>query len=1331
MLKNLIWFVFLGYSQLVTAKTCIPNPVLFFHVTTLNGLLSNDVRTITQDGEGYWWIGTDNGLQRFDGQNFINFRHEEGNPGSLPSDRIFSVFSDSKGRLWVATVKGLCRYLPEKGTFKRYELIANKNILSFPVRIFEDLAGDLWLSHFQSNLLYRMKSKGSAWEIINLPKGVTTFGAIGQNKQTGEIISTFRNANGDLFLAIIKDDKQYFDLLPVNLHPRLSRMQNFIVDNHNNLFGTQVLANEQRDDIIRVNLSDRSRFNYPVYDARTPLHLGKDGRVWFFSMNRGVYGFLNGNSVTNYCWPERSLDPKPITASIENTFEDKEGNIWLLTNNGLYVFNPYQKGISKIKELEGETGNIKISEVLSLYQSGNQQIWIGTYFKGTYLLDRNLRLKERFYLNLPENYKEPSSTSLDNFNSIWVFHEDKSGNIWAGGQLGVLMKFSPEGKLLWKQAGQYFNYQTIRSMAEDINGNLWIGTHGGLLYTFNPADLSSELVLDRSIEAGGNYRLLQIIPENAERLWLVYKDQLICWDTKTNKPLRPVMQSNKNKLVELKDEVINGAIPWNKDSLFVYGFYPYWFDKSTQTYTKIAGFSKLPRDEIMFAFKHKDELWLDQKGLLVKWHVKNHQVIAYDALDGWASDPLELNNTATQLLDGRIIASLYREGLGVFDPEEMTKKNTMPPSILIHSIQTKNRNILFKSNSDEVYSLKLPYDENNLTILYACPTWLQRQHLQFSYTLRMDENNWIDNGNKRSINLAGLSPGRYQLHIKATNKFGLSTEKPAVISLHILPPWYLSLPAWLVYLIMAVYLGYQLYHFLLGRKLVLAEMAKIKEMDAFKSSFYTNITHEFRTPLTIIQGMASQIKEAPDKYLHTGIEMILRNGERLLQLINQILDLSKLDAGQIKYAPKPGNIISFLHYFLENYQWMAQSKDIDFSFSSDTDALFMDFDAEMLQQSLGNLISNAIKYSSRGGKVRVKLLVKEFGSGSVVEISVTDEGKGIQKKNLERVFDRFFQEEYQGSAVGSGIGLSLSRELARIMGGDISVESTEGKGSVFTLSLPVSGSINKSTFVDEDEVPMEDSEKNLLLLIEDNQEVLFYLKSCLEPAYRILTATDGLAGLNKAINFIPDLIISDIMMPEMDGLTFGKKLRADVRTSHIPLIYLTAQSGDVKRLDGFEAGADEYLTKPFLKAELLTRVKQLLEQRKRLQQHYLLQSLNAKEFVATSFPFSPQDTKFLEELRDSVEKKLSDPLFNASDLEQMMKMSHSRFYRKMIAVVGISGNAYIRKMRIQQAKELLTQTQLSISAIAFQTGFNDSSYFSRVFKEETGDNPAEWRKEIE
>ncbi|MFM7091985.1 MAG: two-component regulator propeller domain-containing protein, partial [Bacteroidota bacterium] len=415
------------------------------------------------------------------------------------------------------------------------------------------------------------------------------------------------------------------DLLPVNLHPRLSRMQNFIVDNHNNLFGTQVLANEHRDDIIRVNLSDRSRFNYPVYDARTPLHLGKDGRVWFFSMNRGVYGFLNGNSVTNYCWPERSLDPKPITASIENTFEDKEGNIWLLTNNGLYVFNPYQKGISKIKELEGETGNIKISEVLSLYQSGNQQIWIGTYFKGTYLLDRNLRLKKRFYVNLPENYKEPSRTSLDNFNSIWVFHEDKSGNIWAGGQLGVLMKFSPEGKLLWKQAGQYFNYQTIRSMAEDINGNLWIGTHGGLLYTFNPADLSSELVLDRSIEAGGNYRLLQIIPENGERLWLVYKDQLICWDTKTNKPLRPVMQSNKNKLVELKDEVINGAIPWNKDSLFVYGFYPYWFDKSTQTYTKIAGFSKLTRDEIMFAFKHKDELWLDQKGLLVKWHVKNHK----------------------------------------------------------------------------------------------------------------------------------------------------------------------------------------------------------------------------------------------------------------------------------------------------------------------------------------------------------------------------------------------------------------------------------------------------------------------------------------------------------------------------------------------------------------------------------------------------------------------------------------------------------------------------------------------------------------------------------
>ena len=1330
MLKNLIWFIFLGCSQLAIANNCIPNPILFFHLSTLNGLLSNDVRTITQDSEGYWWIGTDNGLQRYDGQNFINFRHEEGNPASLPSDRIFSVFSDTRGRVWVATVKGLCRYLPEKGTFLGYELKANKNLLDFPVRIFEDLSGHLWLSHFNANRLYRLRSNGTVWETVNLPEGVTTFGAVGQNKQTGEIISTFRNANGTIFTGIIKDNRNHFGLLPVNLHPRLTAMQDFVVDDNNNLFGTQVMANEHRDDIIRVNLTDRSSYIYPAYNAKTPLHLGKDGRVWFFSMLRGVYGFLKGNSVTNYCWPERSLDPKPITASIENTFEDKEGNIWLLTNNGLYVFNPYQPGITKIKELEGKTGNVKISEVLSLYQSSNQQIWIGTYFKGTYLLDRNLRLKERFYLNLPENYREPSRTSLINFNSLWVFHEDKSGNIWAGGQLGVLLKFSPDGKLMWKQPGQYFNYQTIRSMAEDKNGNLWMGTHGGLLFKFNPIDLISELVLDRSSKEMGKHRLFQIIPENEERFWLVYADKLICWDAKSNRPVRPVTQPIKNNSVELKDEIIKGAISWNKDSLFVYGFYPYWFDKNTQTYTKIEGFSKLPRDEIMFAFKHKDDLWLDQKGLLVNWKVKNQQVITYDAFDGWASDPLELNNTATQLSDGRIIASLYREGLGVFNPGEMENKNRIPPSILINSIQTKNRNILLPSNKEKVYQLKLPYDENDLTIHYACPTWIQRHHLQFSYTFRMKENNWINNGNKRSINLAGLSPGQYHLYIKATNKLGLSTEKPAVISIKILPPWYMSLPAWLVYFFISIYLGYQLYQFLLGRKLVLAEIAKIKEMDAFKSSFYTNITHEFRTPLTIIQGMAGQIKSEPDKYLHTGVEMILRNGERLLQLINQILDLSKLDAGQLKFSPQTGNIISFLHYFLENYHWMAQSKGIDFSFSSDTDALIMDFDAEMIQQSLGNLISNALKYSNKGGRVVVNLKIKESEIMSFVDISVTDEGNGIQKKNMERIFDRFFQEEYKGSGVGSGIGLSLSRELARIMGGDISVESEVGRGSVFTLSLPVSRANNAPFYADEVELKVEESEKNLLLLIEDNHEVLFYLKSCLEPAYRILSANDGLEGLKKATNFIPDLIISDIMMPKMDGLTFGKKLREDIQTSHIPLIYLTAQSGNVKRMDGFEAGADEYLTKPFHKEELLLRVKQLLEQRKRLQHHYLLQSLKEKDFVTSPHPASLQDTKFLEELRDSVEKKMSDPLFNASDLEQMMKMSHSRFYRKMMAVVGISGNTYIRKIRIQKAKELLTQSLLSISEIAFQTGFNDPSYFSKVFREETGENPADWRKEM-
>lgn len=513
---------------------------------------------------------------------------------------------------------------------------------------------------------------------------------------------------------------------------------------------------------------------------------------------------------------------------------------------------------------------------------------------------------------------------------------------------------------------------------------------------------------------------------------------------------------------------------------------------------------------------------------------------------------------------------------------------------------------------------------------------------------------------------------------------------------------------------------------------------KLKRLSDAKSRLYTNIAHEFRTPLTVIRGMADQIAVDPDRWMNDGMTMINRNANRLLELVNQMLALRKVESGEVSLLNSQDDIISFLRYLISSVESLAVQKQIALIFESDTDCFIMDYDREKLQQVIINLVGNAIKYTPNNGKVKLSVHLDEVKSK--LDIIIQDNGIGIAPENLPNIFNRFYQVDNSTTRTGSGfgIGLALVANLVKIMNGKIDVKSEIDNGTKFNIQLPVSNEavlyksttqrfentdtqLNTGVTIIEDK-PQSSVTRPSLLLIEDNSDIITYVMACLYEDFDIQVAYNGVEGVDLALENIPDIIISDVMMPLKDGYEVCKILKADKKTSHIPIVLLTAKADVDSRISGLEIGADAYLAKPFDKEELKVRLHNLLEVRRKLQEYYRSTALMIPEFGDEQV----QDM-FLLELRDIVTDRMSDPDFSLTELREKMGVSRSQLQRKISALTGVSPNKYLRIIRLEKAKHTLLNTSKNISEVAYANGFNDPGYFGRVFKAEYGMTPLEWK----
>jgi signal transduction histidine kinase/DNA-binding response OmpR family regulator len=717
--------------------------------------------------------------------------------------------------------------------------------------------------------------------------------------------------------------------------------------------------------------------------------------------------------------------------------------------------------------------------------------------------------------------------------------------------------------------------------------------------------------------------------------------------------------------------------------------------------------------------------------------------------------------SALKARNGRIFMGGLN-GVNAFFPAELERKTAVKSHTLLSKyslFDTEKDSLLFFNVSTLPEKIELPPSVTSLNLHLALTSYLDPAKNQYAWRLDGLDEDWYYAGDQHVASYRHLAPGTYTFRAKAADPFGNWSENELTLRFVVIRPWYSRWWAWLLYLLAAGSAIYLLYRNQLSKRMEHAENLRLQELDEFRSHFFTNITHEFRTPLTVILGMAEQVESDASNEVKGKIGLIRRNGQNLLRLINQILDLAKLESNALKINYVQGDVLPYLRYITESLHSLANAQNVMVRVESKEAEIVMDYDPERLLQIVHNLLSNAIKFTPSGGRVVLRANVVNLAGLKTLpglQLTVTDNGVGIPPEDLPNIFDRFYQANNleKAKAGGTGIGLALSKELVKAMNGEISVESEVGKGTVFTVRLPITKRAGLS-----DEVPVIASEtvalsfpkgtsashvavrhdadvpfgndKATVLLIEDNPDVVEYLIICLGEDYRLDYAYNGRSGIEKALETVPDLIISDVMMPEKDGFEVCETLKNDERTSHIPIVLLTARADAASRIAGLRRGADAYLSKPFHREELLAQLQVLTEKQRRITAWLSRKAQNEKQ-VPLPETIAEEDLQiedaFIQKLRNIVAENYTDEGFGLPQLCQKIGMSRSQLFRKMTALIAIAPSDFIRSHRLNEARKLLETTDLNVSEVAWQCGFVNLAHFSKVYQEEFGIAPSATNK---
>ncbi len=810
------------------------------------------------------------------------------------------------------------------------------------------------------------------------------------------------------------------------------------------------------------------------------------------------------------------------------------------------------------------------------------------------------------------------------------------------------------------------------------------------------------------------------------------------------------------------------------------------FEYAGETFIHYTEKDGLPNNVIYGILAGNDgDLWVStNRGLSnVKIDAKTREVAEfknYSAKSGLQGD--EFNTDAFwKTREGDMVFGGLN-GVTIFHPDSI-KDNPHPPLVAITNLQVHHKPMSLREWAPQADSgmreIFLPYSDNALTFEFTALDFSAPEKNRYSFMLENFDSDWSAPTLERKTNYTNIDPGEYVFRVRGANNDGVWNEEGAAIKIIITQPWWKTSWAYLSYFVLILGAALGAHRFELRRRVLqhkyeleMVEIQKLLELDQHKSHFFANISHEFRTPLTLIEGpLQSMLGKCDYDNCQRNFSMIERNTKRLLKLINELLDLSKCEAGSMTLKVAKGDMVRYLKQIIALFDSAAASKGIELCFESSRDVLECYFEMDKMHKVIVNLLSNAIKFTQTGGRINLAVgpatngAIKSDSSPGFVGICVSDTGIGIDENRLPHLFEKFYRvadaqrasqqntDSQTHYTEGSGIGLALVKELVELHHGEVHVQSELGVGSTFTIRLPLGKAHLKEDEIDDSPMTLPvvehvealiaseninieskdttgksghgaDTHKGaIVLVVEDNPDMRDYIREQLETEYTVIEAADGEAGIKKALSFVPDLIISDVMMPRKDGYQLCEALKNDVKTSHIPIIMLTAKAGQENKIEGLETGVDAYLVKPFTPKELLVRVRNLIEMRRKLRQRFSQMPIVHPSEIAVT----PVDRQFFEHLQKIVEEKMGDKEFQISQLCRRMGMSERQLRRKLHALLGLSPKQYLRKMRLQRAKQLLEQKAGNITQIAFSVGYASSASFAKAFRDEFGKPPSAFR----
>ncbi|OFY55292.1 MAG: hypothetical protein A2X22_02775 [Bacteroidetes bacterium GWF2_49_14] len=1312
-----------------------------------DGLPNNQVQCIYQDSKGWMWIGTSQGLSRFDGYAFHNILPNPADPASLHGNLIRVIREDRKGNLLVGT---------ENGGLNIYD--RNKERFSHPL----DTCKELNYGNFSVNDI-KEDASGNLWAGTDF--GIIVMDTMGKARLLNPMLNPGSEEFTGSYIRIIQFD----------------RKGDLWIGTDNGVF-IYHLAGQF---IEQLHLPYTENQNREIWE----IYLDSDGDLWIGTYASGLFTVdPRTMEIKNI-----ALDPAEArTETVRSISEGLFGEFWIGTRGGLYKYSKVLGVTGFYRHDEREAHSLSNNSVLSVFQDSKGEIWIGTR-KGLNLLAKRKQVFRNFG-TLPGNNHYLNSSIVYQF---WI---DPDSHIWIGTEDGGINIYDPakgtyEYITTSMKNGYAISQNCIKSFLDDANGNVWVGTFLGGVDVINlstrkvtrnrynpdlPGSLSDNRVwdicsdkhkniwvvtsrgLDKYLpqtnsfshypQVNGKEMLLWIDCDSRGNLWMGSSDEIIVFNPDDSSIIR-FHESTQSMLED------SGKRIWIATS-----------DKGIALYQQETGPLKYYNESHGLSNNHalciledgENQLWVSTTNGLSRFNPEMELFQNFTSMDGLGSNQF-CYGAARKMPDGKLLFGTV-SGFNLFDPSEIVLEDN-DVSLVFTELKIFNKsvrvsdekNAVLRQSISETDELVLNWSQNVFTIEFAALNYVNSENNLYSYKLEGFNKEWTDPAKYRSATYTNLNPGDYTLRVKRVVYGNPEGGRELKLDLTILPPYWKTL--WFLGIIILLILVsiYVLVIFYNNREKIKNQLVnervnarRLHELDMLKIRFFTNISHEIRTPLSLILGPLEKMlnKKVDENEIGENLKLMHRNAINLNKLVNQLLDFRKLQTGNLKMHETESDLVEFIRNIVNSFNDFAIEKQVRLKFVTLKKRLFVSFDPDIIEKVLNNLLSNAFKFTESGESITVNLSLifdrneDDFSEGGrekqFVEISVKDTGAGIAESSLNKIFNRFFQAGSENHHSGVGIGLALVKELVTLHKGRIMVTSKPGKGTKFTIHIPhVTSAVEVPDERDEmdadqsgelpshlaitDETP-ENLQSRIMLIIDDNPDVRQFIAGNFNEGFKTLEARNGEEGWELAVKMIPDIIISDIIMPVLDGYELCKRLKNDQRTSHIPVLLLTAMHSKDHELKGLTTGADDYITKPFDLALLHAKVENMLSIRESLREKYT----GTMVLEPTHIELASPDELFIKKAIEVIEMNISDSDLDIESFSVKVGVSRMQLYRKLHALTNMTVKEFIRHIRLKRAAQMLVQQKMNVSEVAYEVGFKDLSHFRKCFKQEFGMSATEF-----